>query len=296
MTHFGEFAAFATACCWVVTGICFEQAGKRVGSLAVNLIRLVMALLIMTVFTTVTRGMPLPFDASPHAWAWLVVSGLIGFVIGDLFLFQAYILIGVRISMLIMALVPPITAVLGFFFLQERLSLQTLAGMGLTFTGIAMVILIRGEAGGGVKLSHPAKGLFYAFMGAMGQAFGLVASKIGMGSYNAFAATQIRIMAGLAGFLVLYAIGKHWHVLPKAIGDAKGMKLITLGAFFGPFLGVSLSLLAVQNTDTAIASTIMSIMPVLIIPVSVLLFKENIRLREIVGAVVAVIGVTILFL
>lgn len=296
MTHFGELAAFATACCWVVTGISFEQAGKRVGSLAVNLIRLVMALLIMTVFTTVTRDMPLPLDATPHAWGWLIASGLIGFVIGDLFLFQAYVLIGVRISMLIMATVPPITAVLGYFFLNERLSFQTLAGMALTFGGIALVILVRGEAGGAVQLSHPAKGLFYAFMGAMGQAFGLVASKIGMGSYNAFSATQIRIMAGLAGFLVIYALGRHWQVLPKALKDLRGMQFITLGAFFGPFLGVSLSLLAVQNTDTAIASTIMSIMPVLIIPVSVLLFKERIRLREIVGAVVAVVGVTILFL
>lgn len=296
MTHYGEIAAFATACCWVVTGISFEFAGKRVGSLAVNLIRLVMAFMIMTGFTLITRGMALPLDATPHAWFWLVISGLIGFVIGDLFLFQAYVLIGARISMLIMATVPPITAVLGVFFLNEGLTVPTLIGMALTFTGIAMVILVRNDAGGKIEFSHSVRGLLYAFMGALGQAFGLVSSKIGMGSYDAFSSTQIRIMAGIVGFLVIYAIGNHWHIIPKAFKDRKGMGFITLGAFFGPFLGVSLSLVAIQNTEAAIASTIMSIMPVLIIPVSVLAFKEVIKTKELIGAVVTVIGVVILFL
>jgi len=296
MAHYGEIAAFATACCWVVTGICFEHAGKRVGSLAVNLIRLVMAFFIMTAFTFVTRGMLFPFDATPHAWIWLTISGLIGFVIGDLFLFQAYVLIGARISMLIMALAPPITAVLGFFFLKEALTIMTLVGMFLTLAGIAMVILVKNETDGAVKLSHPLKGLLFAFMGALGQAFGLISSKIGMGSYNAFSSTQIRIIAGLVGFLVIYAIGNHWKVIPNALKDKKGIKMITLGAFFGPFMGVSLSLIALQNTEAAIASTIMAIMPVLIIPVSVFAFKEKIKIKEWIGAIVTVVGVMILFI
>ena len=295
MTHIGEIAAFATACSWVVTGICFEMAGKRVGSLAVNLIRLVIAFFIMMGFTYVTRGMLLPFDATPHAWFWLTISGLIGFVIGDLFLFQAYVLIGARISMLIMATSPPITAILAFVFLGESLTSLTLVGMLLTCVGIAMVILVKNDGGGKVELSHSAKGLFYAFLGSLGQSFGLISSKIGMGGYDAFSSTQIRIIAGILGFLAIYAIGRKWNVLPKAFRDRKGMAVITAGAFFGPFLGVSLSMIALQNTEAAVASTIMSIMPVLIIPVSILVFKEKIKAKEMVGAVVTVIGVMILF-
>ena len=295
MTHIGEIAAFATACSWVVTGICFEMAGKRVGSLAVNLIRLVIAFFIMMGFTYVTRGMLLPFDATPHAWFWLTISGLIGFVIGDLFLFQAYVLIGARISMLIMATSPPITAILAFVFLGESLTSLTLVGMLLTCVGIAMVILVKNDGGGKVELSHSAKGLFYAFLGSLGQSFGLISSKIGMGGYDAFSSTQIRIIAGILGFLAIYAIGRKWNVLPKAFRDRKGMAVITAGAFFGPFLGVSLSMIALQNTEAAVASTIMSIMPVLIIPVSILVFKEKIKAKEMVGAVITVIGVMILF-
>lgn len=296
MTHIGEIAAFATACSWVVTGICFEMAGKRVGSLAVNLIRLVIAFFIMMGFTYATRGMLLPFDATAHAWFWLTISGLIGFVIGDLFLFQAYVLIGARISMLIMATSPPITAILGYFFLGENLTMMVLAGMLLTCIGIAMVILIKNDGGDKFELSHSARGLFYAFMGSLGQSFGLISSKIGMGGYDAFSSTQIRIIAGIVGFLIIYAIGRQWNVLPKAFRDRKGMGMITLGAFFGPFLGVSLSMIALQNTEAAIASTIMSIMPVLIIPISVLVFKEKIKVKELFGAVITVVGVMILFI
>lgn len=293
--HYGEIAAFMTAMFWTVTGLSFEWAGKRVGSLAVNLIRLLMAFVIMSFYTGITSGMWLPFDATPSAWFWLSISGLIGFVIGDLFLFQAYVLVGTRISLLIMACAPPITGVLSYFIFGESLSPLSLLGMALTIGGIMMVILTQ-TSGGGIQFSHPVKGIAYAFMGAIGQAFGLITSKMGMGTYNAFLSTQIRIIAGIIGFLVIYAIGNHWSKVHLAYKDKRAMGVILLGAIFGPFLGVSFSLISLQYTEAAVASTIMSIMPVLVIPPAVLLFKEKITLKECLGAVVTVVGVCILFI
>lgn len=294
--HYGELAAFMTAIFWTVTGLSFEWAGKRVGSLAVNLIRLLMAFVIMATYNAVTRGMWLPFDATPHAWFWLTISGLIGFVIGDLFLFQAYVLIGTRISLLIMACAPPITGVLSYFIFGEKLTMLSMLGMALTLGGIMMVIMTQNKNGGGMAFSHPIKGIAYAFMGAIGQAFGLVSSKMGMGDYNPFAATQIRIIAGIVGFLVIYAIGNHWVKAFDASKDRKAMSVILLGAIFGPFLGVSFSLLSLQYTEAAVASTIMSIMPVLVIPPAMILFKEKVSFKEVLGAVVTVTGVCILFI
>jgi drug/metabolite transporter (DMT)-like permease len=299
MTHIGETAAFATAICWTITGTCFEIAGKKVGSFAVNLIRLLIAFLIMSVYNYFTRGMLLPLDANYHSWLWLVISGLIGFVLGDLFLFQAYVLIGSRISLLIMSLAPPITAVFGYFILGEKLGLIALLGILLVVLGICMVVFTKNESDSNSKigLSKSIKGLLYALLGAIGQAIGLISSKIGMRDYsNPFAATQIRIIAGIIGFLVLYAISKRWNEAYIAVKNKKAMLYITIGSIMGPFLGVSLSLYAVNNTETAIASAIMSIMPILIIPISVTVFKEKVNLKEILGALVTVSGVIILFL
>lgn len=295
-SNLGIIAALGTAFCWTITAVAFESAGKKVGSLAVNLIRLVMAFLLLSIFNLFTRGMILPLDASGATWLWLSFSGLIGFVIGDLFLFQAYVEIGSRISMLIMSIVPPITALTGFILLDERISLLGLLGMFATIGGIAIVIFSRNPDDKKVKLSHPIKGMIYAFIGALGQAFGLVFSKFGMGDYNPFGATQIRIIAAIIGFSIVITLWKKWGELNTAIKDKNALKQISLGAFFGPFIGVSLSLLAVQYAPTGIVSTITSITPILVIPASIFIFKEKVLPREIIGAIISLIGVSLLFI
>jgi len=295
-SHLGEIAALATAGCWTISAVAFESAGKKVGSISVNLIRLFIAFALISLFNLFTRGMLLPSDASVSTWLWLSFSGLIGFVIGDLFLFQAYVQVGARISMLIMSTVPPITAITGFILMGERITLLGLVGMVITIVGIAIVILNKDPENKIVRLTYPAKGLIYAFIGALGQAFGLVFSKFGMGSYNAIAATQIRIIAAIVGFSIVITFSKNWGKLYTAIKDSKAMKSISIGSVFGPVIGVSLSLFAVQHASTGIVSTIMSITPILIIPVSIFVLKDKVVPREIVGAIICLIGVSLLFI
>jgi drug/metabolite transporter (DMT)-like permease len=295
-SHIGVLAALAAALCWTVTAVAFESAGKKVGSISVNLIRLVLAFILLSIFNLFTRGMILPIDASGSTWTWLSISGIIGFVIGDLFLFQAYVEIGSRISMLLMSTVPPITAITGFIIMGEKITPLGILGMITTIIGIALVILTKSSDEKKVKFSHPIKGLIFAFIGALGQAFGLVFSKFGMGSYNPFAATQIRIIAAIIGFSIVITATRNWGKLYTALKNTKAMKYISVGSFFGPFIGVSLSLLAVQHAPTGIVSTITSITPILLIPVSIIIFKEKIYLREILGALISLIGISLLFI
>ena len=146
-SHFGEFAALLTAVFWTVTSLSFEAASHKIGSVAVNILRLVIGLIFLSIFNLISRGILFPTDATPENWFWLTLSGLIGFVFGDLFLFKSYTIIGSRFSMLIMTLVPPITALIGFFVLGERLTLYHYFGMTLTFSGIAMAIFSRSAKG-----------------------------------------------------------------------------------------------------------------------------------------------------
>lgn len=294
--HFGEITALITAVFWTITATSFELAGRKVGSLSVNYIRLIIGFILISLYTTFTRGMFLPLDAAPKAWFYLSLSGLVGFVIGDMFLFQAYVEIGSRISMLIMALVPPITAFLGYITMGEVLTTLNLIGMIITISGIALVVLMRNPEGKNLKFSYSVKGISYAFIGALGQSSGLVLSKMGMENYNPFAATQIRIITGIIGFTVVFFCMKRWDKLKEALKNKNAMKYITIGSIFGPFLGVSFNLLAIQYTTTGIVSTITSIVPVLIIPSSILILKEKVSPKEIFGAVVTVLGVSLLFI
>ncbi len=301
----GELSALLTAVFWTITALAFESASKKVGSLPVNIIRLFLAFLLLGFFGLATRGSFFPLGASSHQWIWLSLSGLIGFVLGDLFLFQAYVVVGARISMLIMALAPPIAALTGWLIIGETMSLKALFGMILTLAGISMAILARKEPNGTApngrfsnpfKFKYPLKGLLLAFGGAAGQGVGLVLSKFGMQDYNAFAASQIRVLTGVAGFVIVITAYRSWGSVRAALENRKALKRLSIGAFFGPFLGVSFSLIAVKYTSSGIASTIMSIVPVLIIAPAVILMKEKVSWREIAGAVVAVAGVSLFFL
>jgi len=294
-SHFGEISALITAIFWTFTAVSFELAGKKVGSLSVNFIRLVIGFVLISLFTTFSRGMILPLDATSTAWIWLSISGIVGFVIGDLFLFQAYVEIGSRVSMLIMALVPPITALLGFITMREMISISNLVGMAITILGICFVVLIKNPEGKKLEFSRSFKGIAYAFVGALGQSLGLILSKIGMGNYDPFAATQIRILSGIVGFTIVFIFMKRWDKLKEAIKNKTAMKYIAIGALFGPFLGVSFNLIAIQHTTTGVASTITSIVPILIIPLSIFILKEKVSPKEIIGAIISVIGISVLF-
>ncbi len=293
--HVGELAALAVAFFWTITALSFESASNKVGSLAVNLIRLFLGFFFLSAFTFFYRGHLFPDDAGVHQWLWLSLSGLIGFVLGDLFLFKSFTIIGSRMAMLIMTLVPPITAFLGFVLLGERLSFFNLIGILLTVAGIFIAILSRTNQGEKLKINVPLKGFLLALGGAFGQALGYVLSKKGMGNYDPFAATQIRVITGMIGFtIIVFVMGRRAQII-NAFRHKIGMRGIIIGSFFGPFLGVSLSLFAAKHTQTGIASTIMSLVPIFIILPSVFIFKQKVTLREIIGAIVSVIGVALFF-
>ena len=296
MSHLGEPAALGTALCWTATALFFAEAGLRIGSLVVNVLRLVMALGMLTLVGWITRGLPWPTDASPHAWLWLSISGVVGFAFGDLCLFRAFVLIGPRLSSLIMSLAPPIAAVLGFFVLGETLALEHALGMGLTVAGVGWALADRTPAGAATPGDRRSRavGVLLAGFGAVGQGGGLVLSKLGMGDYDAFAATQIRVFAGAVSFALIFTAIRGWPRVGLALRQTRAMALTGLGAVFGPFLGVSLSLLAVQHTQAGIAASIMAIYPVMLIPVVVLLGRERVGLRGVLGTVLAVLGVVLL--
>jgi drug/metabolite transporter (DMT)-like permease len=174
--------------------------------------------------------------------------------------------------------------------------------MFMTIGGVSLVVLRReapqlnGNGRNKFKFKYPLAGIMLALGGAAGQATGLVLSKFGMKDYNPFAASQIRVLAGLIGFTMLFFFLKKWKNVADGLKNKKGMMFTSIGAVFGPFLGVSFSLTAIQYTNTGVAATIMSIVPVLIIPPAIFIFKEKVNLKEIIGAVTAVGGVALLFL
>jgi len=296
MNYVGEFAGLATAVCWTASAMSFQFASRRIGSLSVNLIRLLLAFSFYIAYSKIFLGHWLPFDIPLKSWVFLSLSGLIGFVLGDLFLFKSYEYISSKTSMLVMSLAPPVAAVLGWIMLSEPFSWMNLLGMVLVLSGVSLVVLKKDKDNGVKSYRYPVKGILLALGGAVGQGVGSVFSKIGMGNLDPFESSQIRVITGIVGFVIIISVLNKWKVFGQGLKDKKASRALVIGSFFGPFLGVSLGMLAFKHTTLGIASTLMATVPVFILLPSHILFKEKVTLNEIVGAIVAVGGILVFFL
>ena len=297
MERIGELAGVATAICWTTGALLFERGIRQIGVLTVNFFKVVIAFLLLTITAGIFRGMPLPLDATLHNWGYLLLSGLTGFVLADMFLFTAYGTVGPRVAMLFMALSPPMTAGIAYLFLGESLGYKGLFGMCLVITGIFLTIFGRSNSFGFLKVSRDdRRGYIFAFIASIGQSIGMNLTKIGVEGYNAVSGTQIRTLAAMAGFGLISLVFYRGKNIKDGIKNAEGMKFTCGGSVFGPFLGVTLSLVAIQRVSAGIVSTLIGLTPVMILVPELLFFRKKIKLLEIIGAIVAVCGTALFFL
>ena len=309
MHYLGEAISLAVAVSWTVTALFAEVGSKRLGSLQMNVIRMILSLVMLGATLWWFTGSPYPLYADGKTWLWLSMSGFVGYLLGDYCLFNSYIWIGSRFGQLFMTLAPPTAALFGWFLLGETLAWNALLGMLVTLTGIGISVLNKGESQK-LSLKLPLKGVLFGIGAGVGQGIGLVLSKVGMNFYEGaipvgeelvtdlvpFASTFIRAVTGAIGFLCVMGFQRQFHTLATSMRDRKGMNAALWATITGPFIGVSLSLMAVQYTEAGIASTLMALTPVLIIWPAHLFFGQQVTFKEVIGACISVIGVSMFFI
>ena len=311
MQYFGEILSLVVAVLWTGSALFADQASRRIGAMNTNLIRMVFSSVLLAGLLYFAVGAPYPRFADGRTWLWMGLSALVGYVFGDFCLFNAYVVIGARFGQLFMTLAPPFAAIAGWVLLGETLSWKAWLAMAVTLTGISISILNRSRDGHRLSLRLPLKRVLLGIGAGLGQGVGLVLSKIGMQYYEAalpadapaafswampFASTMIRSLTGLVGFFALMAVGGTLPKLRAAVRDGAGLKYTALTTLFGPFVGVSLSLMAVQYARAGIASTLMALTPVIILLPYWLIYKQKITPKEILGVIVSVTGVALFFL
>jgi len=293
MTYLGESAALLTSACWALNSVCFTLAGRRVGSASVNLIRLLMAWGLLVLLHLALYGQPFPWAAGNARLGWLGVSGLIGFALGDAVLFEAFVLIGARLAMLLMTLSPVLSALLAWGFLGQTLNAPKLLAMAVTLAGIAWVVW-----DGGDREAHPHlwRGVALGVGGALGQSVGLLFSMKGLaGGFPPISANLIRVSAGLGALLLYFGASGRLRDTLGGLRDGWATAAIGLGAVTGPVLGVVLSLVAIARAPMGVAATLMSLSPVILLPVSHFGFREKVGGHAILGTLLALAGAAALF-
>jgi len=302
-----NFALLATLS-WALCIFPFTQAARRLGSVPLNHFRLVLALLILSFVSFFYR----PDDffhlfAAEYtgAWFWLGLSGIIGLSLGDHFGFQMYAILGPRVGSVLTTFAPASTLVISYFLISEELSWIGILGMFVTIIGVIWISLSKGErqqipdhGQGSIR-----KGIIFGFLAAICQGAGLVLAKRGMlaehslhPDVNPVHATFIRLLIGtISLYLLSFLRGNLKSILlPVFNNKENGLRFAVAGTFFGPVLGVTLSLFTVTFIKASVAQTIFSLVPVFALMLSYFLLKEKFSLRSFIGVVVAILGVIIL--
>lgn len=300
MNYFGEMAALTTAFFWSFTSIFFTLAGRRIGAYWVNKFRMPLAALFLSITMFFTSGYFLPGDISSHAFIYLTMSGIIGLALGDTCLFRAFVILGTRLTLLVFTVSPIIAALTAWIILGEKLGLMAILGIGITVGGVAWVTAERSEkeknnnyADQGSKFT----GVLLALGGAAGQAIGLVLAKSGMSDgVDPLPATFIRMITATAAIWTFSLFKGDFKKTMGKLKDNRALWLALGGTICGPFLGVWLSLVAVKNTEAGIAAAIMATVPVMVIPLVIIVYKEKVSIRAFIGAIIAAGGVALLFL
>ncbi|MCB9144939.1 MAG: DMT family transporter [Anaerolineales bacterium] len=297
MNILGEIAGLATSFFFALNAVVLTSVGKMVGSQVTNRVRLVFALVYLIAINLILFNEPLPFSADSSHWVWLSISGVIGFALGDAFLFKSYVMIGPRLGSLMMSLAPIFGSLIAWVIFGETLSPLQILGMSLALAGIVWVVTSHKEAADTPR-RHTRTGVIFGVLAGLGQAMGLVLSKQGMANhFHPFQANAIRLLAATV-FIIL------WMLIERKAGatvqvireNPASIGLLALGALIGPVLGVSASLLAVQLTEVGVASTLTSLAPVLLLPISYFALKEKISWQGVAGTILAIAGVAVLFL
>ena len=281
---------------WSLTAVFFSYSGRLVGSEVVNRSRLLFAFLFLAISHWFLEGSFFPGQVEGFRWFWLALSSVLGLVLGDTFLFQAYVLIGPRLSMLLMSTVPIYSALFGWLLFDENISRIELSGILLAVAGIGWVVTEKQSGMNVVANKQYKSGIFFGLLGALGQVANLVTARYGLvGGFPSISATIIRILVAIIvmwGYALLrgkvgYTIGR-WR-------EGKAFSAMLGGAVVGPFLGIWLSLIAIQLARLGIASTLMALPPVILIPIEYLVYKKPVSARGMAGTAVAIMGVALIF-
>jgi drug/metabolite transporter (DMT)-like permease len=297
MAHLGEWAALGTAALWSGSYLAFTAAVRRIGADRVNRLRLLFAVVLLATAHLVAYGVPLPMGVEASRWLWLSLSGVIGFTIADAFLFRALYHLGPHRTSVVTALIPVSSAFMAWVTLGQKLSGMQFVGVGVTVSAVALIVSARPRQEEVAESRNPRLGILFALGTVIAQSARYLLSLKGMsGGFPILSTNVLQIFAATVAAWILALVQGQGRETFRGLKDRKAAAATSVGAVVGPVLGVTMSLVALSNASVGVASTLMALTPVFLLPLGALAFRERITWRSVVGTVLAVGGVAVLWL
>jgi drug/metabolite transporter (DMT)-like permease len=292
----GEVASLGAAVLWAVASLLY--GATTLNAWTINFAKNIFASLVLAVhlfLVSLATGESL-FQGGVNAWSWLGISGLIGIVLGDTFYFRSLQILGARRALVVTLSSPVMALLLGWCILGESHALLALAGVGVTVAGVIFVVTERknDNESPGLFPGSTRQGIVFGSLGAVCQATGGVASKMGMVDCDPLEAAFIRLFVSAIIIAVGMTCGRRIVAASKGVLQLSVLKRLIPASMLGTYLGIWLAQIGYKETSVAVATTLMCTSPLFAIPLVIVFLKQRVSKRALIGTVVTILGVFLL--
>lgn len=293
----GQLLAFFTAICYAMNSLAHQHIGKATGSTEAAHMRMWLALPIVLLISYAAQGFLIPADLSIRAIVLLLLSGFLGYFLTDIMLFQSFVLLGPRESLVLMTISPILVAIFGYLLFDEVLNLIQIFGILITVGGIVIMVLF-GEKTTGSESTQKRLGYILASSAALVQTLANLLARSAVVEAGAVTSNLLRNIGGLAAFIIYFGVIRRKikaHAKPF-LENRKLLVLLFFATLFGPVLATTSQMKAYTLAPVGIVSTITQVSPVILLPVDSFILKRHVSKASSMGTVLSVFGIGLLFL
>ena len=291
-----------------LSAVSATRATRILGGISANFWRLLLATLLLGIWShCFAQGL------QGAGFAMFFWSGVVGFGIGDLALYQALPRLGSRVTLLLVHCVAaPSAAFAEWLWLETVLTLPQMAAIAWILLGVAVALLpSKNES---TTHHFDIIGIVYGLVAAIGQGVGAAMSRLAYDINNrqgfhidGLTAAYQRILGGLLlAWIAMFVMkrlrlnsGESKEEVPsnKKKPNSKGraaLPWIIGTALAGPTLGVGCYQWALEATPSGLVLPIVATTPLMVIPLSAWMEGDKPTMRSIAGGLIAVVGVILL--
>jgi drug/metabolite transporter (DMT)-like permease len=303
----GYLIAFAAMIVGALSTFPFTDAARKWGPVAINHFRLLVSFITLSVVVMILdKKSPITLFTAPSAteYFYLCTSGIIGLVVGDYFGFHCLAILGEKKYSILNSIAPGAALVFGFFLVGESLDFIGILGMAISIGGIIWFIQASDTSKIEEHIVHEygkvSKGVLFGVLSGICQGLHMTLSKKALTGETALIspvhATWIRVLGATAGYFVFtFATGKlKENVINPIREDKSTIMKATLASIFGLVLSIVLVMWSISLCKVAIAQTILSLTPIVIMPVAYFLYKEKMTVQTFFAGIVSIFGVYVL--
>lgn len=289
--NIGELLAIVAALCGAASSILYNHLGKKTGSDILAYTRMLIAVPIMCLYALLRDGFILN-AGNLNQITTLLISGIIGFFITDLFMFRAYVSWGARETMVVMCLAPVLSTIFAFILFKEKLTAKQLLGSSCSVLGIVVMVLGQKKEAKQVLKS----GVVFAFLAAILQSVADMTAKGALNQMPWVTSAAIRAFGGVVAWIIYGLIkSKTLFVNKDQVFKPHFLGVLTITVLIGTVLGTTLAMGALKYAPAGIVTSLKQISPIFILPYEALVQKRKLSISDIAGTLISVFGIFLVF-